>query len=158
MKQPFFSFPSSKSQKYKHSTGQVSYTCWGSLKFCWQVVLAKIWMLPCELCRWPQVRKGIDTYLLTYDKVYLWGSWVAQSVKRVTLAEVMIPRFMGSRPMSGSVLTAQSLEPASNSVCVCVCVCVCLSLCLSPTYTLSLSLSLSQKLINILGHLDGAVG
>ena len=37
------------------------------------------------------------------------GSWVVQSVKRPTSAQVMISQFMGSSP--GSVLTAQSLEP-----------------------------------------------
>ena len=42
------------------------------------------------------------------------GSWMAQSVKRPT--SVMISQFMGSSPVSGSVLTAQNLEPASDSV------------------------------------------
>ena len=41
---------------------------------------------------------------------------MAQSVKRLTLAQVMISQFVSSSPASGSVLTAQSLEPASNSV------------------------------------------
>ena len=45
-----------------------------------------------------------------------WGTWVAQSVERPASAQVMISRFVGSSPMSGSVLTAQSLEPASDSV------------------------------------------
>ena len=45
-----------------------------------------------------------------------WGTWVAQSVKHLTLARVMISRFVSSSPASGSVLTAQSLEPASDSV------------------------------------------
>ena len=44
------------------------------------------------------------------------GAWVAQSVEHLTSAQVMIPQFMGSSPASGSVLTAQSLEPALNSV------------------------------------------
>ena len=35
------------------------------------------------------------------------------SVKRPTSAQVMISRFMSLSPASGSVLTAQSLEPAS---------------------------------------------
>ena len=39
-------------------------------------------------------------------------AWVAQSVARLTLAQVMISRFVSSSPMSGSALTAQSLEPA----------------------------------------------
>ena len=45
-----------------------------------------------------------------------WGTWVAHSVKRPTLALVMISRFMSLSPTSGSVLTAQSLKPASDSV------------------------------------------
>ena len=40
------------------------------------------------------------------------GAWVAQLVERLTSAQVMISRFVGSSPASGSVLTAQSLEPA----------------------------------------------
>ena len=44
------------------------------------------------------------------------GAWVTQSVKRPTLAQVMISRFLSSSPESGSVLTAQSLEPVSDSV------------------------------------------
>ena len=41
---------------------------------------------------------------------------MAQSVKCTTSAQVTISRFVGSSPASGSVLTAQSLEPASDSV------------------------------------------
>ena len=44
------------------------------------------------------------------------GAWVAQSVKRPTSAQVMISRSVSSSPVSGSVLTAQSLEPVSDSV------------------------------------------
>ena len=63
-----------------------------------------------------------------------------QSVKRLTSAQVVISQFVSSSPVSGSVLTAWSLEPASDSVspslsapplftlCVCVCVCVCVCL------------------------------
>ena len=40
---------------------------------------------------------------------------MAQSVKRLTLAQVMISQFVSSSPVSGSVLTAQILEPASDS-------------------------------------------
>ena len=74
------------------------------------------------------------------------GRRVAQSVKRLTSAQVMISqvmilRLVSSSPLSGSVLTAQSLEPALDSV--------------SPTLSAppplmlararALSLSLSQK-------------
>ena len=65
-------------------------------------------------------------------------AWVAQSVKPPTSAQVTISRFMGSSPVSGSVLPAQSLEPASDSV----------SPSLSAPSPLILSLSLSQKLIH----------
>ena len=64
-----------------------------------------------------------------------WGTWVAESVEHPTSAQVMILGFMSSSPLSGSALTAQSLEPVSDGVCVC------LSLCPSPTHALSLSLS-----------------
>ena len=74
-------------------------------------------------------------------KKFIWGAWVAQSVKHLTLAQVMISQFVGSNPTLGSVLTAQSLEPASDSVS--------LSLSASPplmlAHALSLSLSLSLK-------------
>ena len=68
---------------------------------------------------------------------------MAQSVEHPTSAQVMILWFVGSSPTSGSGLTAQSLEPASDSVC--------LSLPPSPL-VLSLSLSLSlKKYINLWG-------
>ena len=68
---------------------------------------------------------------------------MAQSVEPPTSAQVLISQFMSSSPASGSVLMAQSLEPASNSV--------------SPSLSgppplrraLSLSLSLSLSKINI---------
>ena len=41
---------------------------------------------------------------------------MAQLVKRPTLAQVMISQSVSLSPASGSVLTAQSLEPASDSV------------------------------------------
>ena len=40
---------------------------------------------------------------------------MAQYVKCLTLAQVMISQFVGLGPTSGSVLTAQNLEPASDS-------------------------------------------
>ena len=45
-----------------------------------------------------------------------WGAWVAQSVKHPTSPQAVISRLVSSSPASGSVLTAQSLEPASDSV------------------------------------------
>ena len=46
----------------------------------------------------------------------IWDAWVAQLVKHPTLAQVMISQFVSSSPALGSVLTAQSLKPASDSV------------------------------------------
>ena len=65
------------------------------------------------------------------------GTRVAQSVKRPTSAQVMISRSVSSSPAWGSVLTAQSLEPVSDSV--------------SPSLSAPplLALCLSQKCINV---------
>ena len=50
------------------------------------------------------------------EKYKTQGTWVAQSVKCQTSAQVTILWLMSSSPMSGSVLATQSLEPASASV------------------------------------------
>ena len=63
------------------------------------------------------------------------GAWVTQSIEHPTSAQVMISRFMGSSPASGSGLTARSLEPASDSV----------SPSLSAPPLLTLCLSLKNK-------------
>ena len=65
------------------------------------------------------------------DSDFFQGTWVAQLVVCPTSAQVMISRFVGLSPMSGSVLAAQSLEPAADSV--------------SPSLSAPLLLSLSQK-------------
>ena len=49
-------------------------------------------------------------------KRFVRGAWVAQSVERLTSAQVMISRSVSSSPVSASVLTAQSLEPVLDSV------------------------------------------
>ena len=90
---------------------------------------------------------------------------MAQLVKCMALSQVMISQFMSSSPASGSVLTAQSREPASDSVSFS------LTLPLSHLCSLSHSLSLSLKnkqqkklvfflieKITHLGLLDGALG
>ena len=41
---------------------------------------------------------------------------MAQLVGHPTLAQVIMSRFVSSSPTSGSVLTVQTLEPASDSV------------------------------------------
>ena len=67
------------------------------------------------------------------------GGSVSRVIERLILAQVMISWFVSSSPTSGSVLTARSLGPASDSVSPC------LSLCPSPAHTLSLSLSKMNK-------------
>ena len=63
------------------------------------------------------------------------GAWVAQSVKHSTFAQVVISQLVRLSPASGCVLTAQSLEPALDSV----------SPSLSDPSPLTLCLSLSLK-------------
>ena len=65
---------------------------------------------------------------------------MAQSVKHPTSARVVVSRFVSPSPASGSVLTAQSLEPASDSVCVS------LSLPLPRLHSVSLPLKNRQTL------------
>ena len=66
------------------------------------------------------------------------GAWVAQSVRCPTSAQVMISWFWSSSPAPGSVLAAQSLEPAWDSVSPC------LSLPLPDPCSFSVSVSLSK--------------
>ena len=61
--------------------------------------------------QFPICKNGDDN-----NRTDLRGTWVAQLVERPTLAQVMISWFMSSSPVSGSLMTAQSLEPASDSV------------------------------------------
>ena len=61
----------------------------------------------------PTIHK--DQPSIIKSRIYV-GTSVAQLVKCPTSTRVMISRFMGSSPTSGSVLTAQSLEPLSDSV------------------------------------------
>ena len=76
-----------------------------------------------------------QVWRLSYFKRKYRGAGVARLVKHLTSAQVMISGSMSSSLASGSVLTAQSLEPASDSV--------------SPSLTVprprSHSVSLSQK-------------
>ena len=67
--------------------------------------VAKVWKEP----KCPSMDEWIK-------KMWYRGTWVAQLVERPTLAQVMISQFMGSSPALGCVLTAQSLEPASDFV------------------------------------------
>ena len=65
-----------------------------------------------------------------------WGIRVAQSVKRLTSARVTISQCVSLSSASGSVLTAQSPEPASDSVSP--------TLSAPPLVTLCISLPLSK--------------
>ena len=65
------------------------------------------------------------------------GAGVAQSVKCPTSTQVMISQLVSMSPTSGSVLTAQTVEPTFGF-------CVSPSLC-PPLLALHLSFSLSQK-------------
>ena len=65
------------------------------------------------------------------------GAWVAQSIEHLTSAQVMISRSVSSSPASGSMLTAQSLEPVSDSVSP--------SLSLTLPHSCSVSLCLKNK-------------
>ena len=64
-----------------------------------------------------------------------------QSLKRPPSAQAMISRFMSSSPASGSVLTAQGLDPALDSLSP--------SLSVPPLLAFFLSLTLSLSKINI---------
>ena len=44
------------------------------------------------------------------------GAWVVQSIEHLTSAQVTISLFLSLSPTSGSVLTAQSLEPPWDSM------------------------------------------
>ena len=64
--------------------------------------------------RFPHFGEGDDTHYAV-QILKKRGAWVAQSVERPTSTQVMISRLVGSSPTLGSVLTAQSLEPALDS-------------------------------------------
>ena len=68
------------------------------------------------LCVEPIEKSKIKQKYSKYSKIFKNSVWVAQSVKRQTLAQVMISRSVSSSPALGSVLSVQSLEPASDSV------------------------------------------
>ena len=60
---------------------------------------------------------------------------MAQSVKPLTSAQVTISWFMSSSPALACVLTAQSLELASDSVCVFLSAPPSLALCFSLSFS-----------------------
>ena len=79
------------------------------------------------------------TFLLNVLLI-LRGAWAAQSVEHPTSTQVMISRFLGSSPASGSEPTAWSRQPVSDSVSP--------SLSTPPLLVLCPSL-VSQKSINL---------
>ena len=87
-----------------------------------------------EWNREPRNRTSYIESINMYQKV---TTEVAQLVKLLTLAQVMISQFMGSSPVSVSVLTTQSLELASDSVSP--------SFSAPPLVMLCLSVSLKNK-------------
>ena len=92
----------------------------------WGVTLWKVYSFCTVFCTNFSIF-GAQGYLAFY--LHLSGAWMAQLVKCLTLAQVMISRFMSSSPAWVSVLTAQSQEPAW--------ILYSLSLCPSPARTLS---------------------
>ena len=64
-------------------------------------------------CREERVGQCLYVAILKFT---LRGTWVAQLGKHLTSTQIMILQFMGSSPTLGSGLTAQSLEPALDSV------------------------------------------
>ena len=48
------------------------------------------------------------THARCFKKRPTWGPWVAQSAEHLTSAQVVILRFVGSSPTSGSLLSVQS--------------------------------------------------
>ena len=70
-------------------------------------------------------------------KIFGAPGWLSPlSVQLLKSAQVMISRFVSSRPTWGSVLTAQSLDPASDSLSP--------SLSAPPLLTVSLSLKINK--------------
>ena len=61
------------------------------------------------------------------------GAWRARWGERLTSAQVMVSRFVSSSPTSGSVPTARSLEPVSESVAPSLSAPPLLALCLPKT-------------------------
>ena len=58
----------------------------------------------------------LEDILLLKKNWHNWDTWVAQWVKHLTSAQVLISQFVSSSPASDAVLTTQSLEPVLDSV------------------------------------------
>ena len=73
---------------------------------------------PCKLqrvsrCQWLEKELNRREFRICGNDT--WGARVARSVGRPTSAQVTVPRSVSSSPTSGSVPTARSPEPASDS-------------------------------------------
>ena len=77
---------------------------------------------------------GRISMLVLRQNSFLFGGRLGGSVcKHPTSTQVMISQLVGSSPASGSGLTAQSLEPASDSVSPSLSAPPLLTICLSPS-------------------------
>ena len=85
------------------------------------------------------------------------GAWGAQLVKCPTLTQVMISQLVGSSPASGSVLTARSPEPASDSVSPCLSAPLPLVLCLSLSKLNIKKINKKMKKIQFFRGLDSSI-
>ena len=82
-------------------------------KFLGTHTLSKLKQEEIENFNRPTTSKEIESVVKTLPAR---GTWVAQLVKCPTSAQVMVSWFMNSNLTSGSVLTAQSRKPPSDSV------------------------------------------
>ena len=99
------------------------------------------------------LRKLTRNYIIVIELILKWGTWVAQSVKHWSLAQIMISRFMSVSPTSGYLLSAQSplwilCLPVSLPFPYLHAHMLALSLSLSLSLSLFLSLSFSLSKIN----------
>ena len=86
----------------------------------------------------PLYALGIGSnYILLLEMAPFWGTWVAQSVKHLILAQVMISRSVSSSPTSGSVLTRLRVWSLLEILC--------LLLSLPLSHSCSVSLTLKNK-------------
>ena len=81
----------------------------------WNTAMHSSRVGPCEFCPLGTAKSLWPCLQALFYIASRRGPWVAQSVKLLASAQVMISQFVGSSPTSDSVLTAESLEPAYDS-------------------------------------------
>ena len=101
----------------------------------WHGIIELIILTTLLMSDLPSIKIHTCNNPVNFSKETGWGAWVAQLVEHPKSAQVMISQLGSSSPALGSVLTSQSLEPASDSVC----------LSLSTPNPLTFCLCLSQK-------------